>query len=139
MKTYTITFRATKAEADALNNYCTKEGQTVSEAIRALIGENLFNHASNAPINKKETGDFSNNQNFKVGQEVEFYCLPTSGDKFAGIHTVKKIRYDKTNDVWGIQTDISQRVAEPKDLFIAVHWFRPWNGKPQNTGGKIKK
>lgn len=123
MKTKTYQFRANQEESEALDSYCQKEGQTVSDAIRMLIGEKLFYWSSNQPKNIKDTGDFTNNQDFKVGQKVQFWSV-SKKDKFAGIHIVKKVRYDKVNKVWGIQTDISQKVATPKDLYIAVHWFK---------------
>jgi hypothetical protein len=124
MKTKTYTFRATQEESAALDSYCRKEGQTPSETIRMLIGEHILHFASMAPLNKKDDGPFTNNQSFKVGQKVQFWCT-NKKDKFFGIHTVKKIRYDKINKVWGIQTDVSQKVAEPSNLFIAFHWFKP--------------
>jgi hypothetical protein len=122
MKTKTYQFRANQEESEALDSYCEKEGQTVSEAIRMLIGEKLFYWSSNQPKNIKDTGAFTNNQDFKVGQKVRFWGK-NKDDKFAGVHIVKRVRYDKVNKVWGIQTDISQKVASPKDLYIAVHWF----------------
>lgn len=128
MRNKTYTFRATAREAEIIELYCKKEKVSTSDAIRSLMGEKLFYYGSNHDEALPEA-DFSNNQTFRVGQRVEFYCKPESGDKFAGIHVVKKVRYDKVNKVWGIQTDVSQRVASPKDLFIAVHWFRPAKGK----------
>ena len=124
MKTKTYNFRANQEESESLDAYCEKEDKTVSDAIRSLIGEKLFYWASNQPKNIKETGAFSNNQDFKVGQKIEFWGNLKS-DKFAGTHIVKKVRYDKANQVWGVQTDISQKVAVPNDLYVAVHWFKP--------------
>lgn len=70
MRTKTYTFRANQEESAALDSYCEKEGQTVSEAIRMLIGEKLFYWSSNQPKNIKDSGDFTNNQDFKVGDKV---------------------------------------------------------------------
>lgn len=124
MKTKTYTFRATSREAKSLDAYCAKEGVTASEAIRRLMAEKLAYYIIDAKDGRETgTGDFTNTQKFKVGQKVEFY-IRNKEDRFFGIHTVKKL-FKHPDGSYGIQTDISRKVAIPSDLFIHVHWFRP--------------
>lgn len=127
MKTKSYTFRATEREAKAIDAYCDKEDLTVSDAIRQLIAEKLAYYMIDIEETKKEKrgqgSDFTNEQIFKVGEKVEFY-ITNPEDRFFGIHTVKKT-FKHPDGTYGIQTDIIQKVAEPKNLFIHVHWFKP--------------
>lgn len=133
MKTKTYNFRASAREAKAIDVYCQKEGVNASDAIRQLIAEKLayyiIDEEERKDGNNRSNLDFSNVQKFKIGDKLEFYCKPESGDKFAGVHTVKKT-FIHPDGSMGVQTDITQKVAVPKDLFIHVHWFKPWDGKP---------
>lgn len=62
------------------------------------------------------TGDFSNLQKFKVGQQVRFY-IENPDDRYAGVHVVQEIRKEEVGHT--IRTDRSG------NQFIHVHWFAP--------------
>lgn len=131
-KTRSYTFRATEREARILAAYCKKWGMTPSEGLRSLMSEKMFYFALDEGLieggKTKAPADFTNEQVFKIGQKVEFYCKPASSDKFAGIHIVRKFHKD-SDGVARVQTDVSQRIAVPRDLWIAVHWFRAIKSK----------
>lgn len=136
MKTKTITIRIEAEEARILDTYCEKENVSISDAVRHFMGEKLAYYKIDG-FPQEKNFDFGNEQRFKKGDILEFFSK-NKRDKFYGKHIVEAVRYDNIGKVWGVQTDITKQVAEPRDLFVAVHWFRrsPEQGGTNPTVGK---
>jgi len=62
-----------------------------------------------------ESKDFTNDQEFDIGQRVEFFS--TEDPQFNGVHVIEEERQEEVGH--------SYRTDRSGDGFIHAHWFKP--------------